>query len=72
VKVYADEVEHTNVRCALLNPGPMRTRMRQAAFPGEDATELTAPEAIGPLMVELARADLTPPDRVDYREWTKA
>jgi NAD(P)-dependent dehydrogenase (short-subunit alcohol dehydrogenase family) len=72
VKVYADEVEHTNVRCTLLNPGPMRTRLRMSAFPGEDPADLTPPEAIGPLMVELARGDLTPPERVDYREWAKA
>jgi NAD(P)-dependent dehydrogenase (short-subunit alcohol dehydrogenase family) len=71
VKVYADEVEHTNVRCTLLNPGPMRTRMRMSAFPGEDPADLTPPDAIGPLMVELSRADLTPPDRVDYRDWAK-
>jgi NAD(P)-dependent dehydrogenase (short-subunit alcohol dehydrogenase family) len=69
VKVYADEVEHTKVRCTLVSPGPMRTRMRMNAFPGEDPADLTPPEAIGPLMVELARPDLTPPGRVEYREW---
>jgi len=71
VRVYADEVEHTNVRCTLLNPGPMRTRMRMSAFPGEDPADLTPPDAIGPLMVELARGDLEPPERVDYRDWAK-
>ena len=61
VQVYADEVAHTPVRCALLDPGPMRTRMHAQAFPGLDPADLTPPEAIVPLMIELARADREPP-----------
>jgi NAD(P)-dependent dehydrogenase (short-subunit alcohol dehydrogenase family) len=73
VRVYADEVAHTPVRCALVNPGPLRTRMRMNAFPGEDPADLTPPEAITPLMVELARGDLEPPTAtVDYRTWAAA
>ena len=36
VGTYAAEVAHTAVRANLYNPGPMRTRMRAQAFPGED------------------------------------
>ena len=61
VRTYVDETEHTAVRCALLSPGPMRTRMRAAAFPGEDAEVLPPPEALAPLALELARADREPP-----------
>ncbi len=61
VRTYADETEHTAVRCALLSPGPMRTRMRATAFPGEDPEALPAPEAIVPLALELARDDREPP-----------
>lgn len=64
VRTYADETEHTAVRCALLSPGPMRTRMRAAAFPGEDARALAAPEALAPLALELSRADREPPREV--------
>ena len=70
VAVYADEVETTGIRTTILNPGPMRTRMRAAAFPGEDPDSLTPPEAIGPLVVELMRPDLTPPARVSFAEWS--
>ena len=73
VRCYADEVEHTRVRCALIDPGPMRTRMRMAAFPGEDPAELTPPDALAPLVVELARADREPPGGVvDFRGWAEA
>jgi NAD(P)-dependent dehydrogenase (short-subunit alcohol dehydrogenase family) len=61
VGTYADETAHTQVRCALLNPGPMRTKMRAIAFPGEDPESLPPPDAIVPLVLELARADKTPP-----------
>lgn len=64
VRCYADEVAHTPVRCALLNPGPMRTRMRAEAYPGEDPDTLTPPEAIGPLILELSRPDREPPSEV--------
>ncbi len=64
VRTYADETEHTAVRCALLSPGPVRTRMRAAAFPGEEPSDLTPPEAIAPLALELSRADREPPAEV--------
>jgi len=43
--------------------------MRAQAFPGEDPETLTHPSEIGPLVVELARGDLTPALRVSFREW---
>lgn len=57
VKTYALEVAETKVRVNMINPGPMRTAMRQRAFPGENPESLTPPEAIGPLFVKLAAAD---------------
>jgi len=50
---YAAECEGTAVKVNLLNPGPLRTKMRQKAMPGEDPSSLTPPEAIAPLIVEL-------------------
>jgi NAD(P)-dependent dehydrogenase (short-subunit alcohol dehydrogenase family) len=61
VRTWADELEHTAVRTTLLSPGPMRTRMRATAFPGEDVETLPPPEAIIPTVVELARGDKQPP-----------
>jgi NAD(P)-dependent dehydrogenase (short-subunit alcohol dehydrogenase family) len=61
VTAWADEMAHTNVRAVLLSPGPMRTRMRAAAFPGEDDSTLPPPEALVPDLVTLARGDQDPP-----------
>jgi NAD(P)-dependent dehydrogenase (short-subunit alcohol dehydrogenase family) len=59
VKCWADEMEQTNIRAVLLDPGAVRTRMRAEAYPGEDPLDLPEPAALGPLFVELAsKADL--------------
>lgn len=72
VGTYAEETDHTPIRPVLLEPGPMRTRMRAEAYPGEDASALTEPSAIGPLIVELARGDRAPPPYVSFRAWSAA
>lgn len=69
---WADEIETTRIRVCVLDPGRMRTQMRAQAFPGEDPETLTPPSEIGPLIVELARSDRTPPQRVSFKEWKAA
>jgi NAD(P)-dependent dehydrogenase (short-subunit alcohol dehydrogenase family) len=64
VETYRDETAITSVRPVLLSPGPMRTKMRAAAFPGEDPDTLPPPEAIVPLVVDLCRPDREPPKGV--------
>lgn len=61
VEAWRDETAITNLRPVLLSPGPMRTRMRAVAFPGEDVSTLPPPEAIAPLVVDLCRPDREPP-----------
>lgn len=53
-KVWASELENSNVRVNILNPGPTRTGMRAAAFPGEDPEKLKTAEDIAGKFVELA------------------
>jgi len=70
VKCWADEIESTPVRACIVDPGRMRTALRGQAYPGEDPETLPHPSVIGPLMVELARPDLTPPLTVSFKEWS--
>jgi NAD(P)-dependent dehydrogenase (short-subunit alcohol dehydrogenase family) len=51
---YAAEITKTKVRANLLSPGPIRTAMRAAAFPGENPETLRKPEEIVDLFVDLA------------------
>ena len=74
VRAWADEIEHTGVRAAIVDPGVMRTRMRAQAFPGEDPTTLPDPAEIGPMIVELSAApDLgLPTENHRFRDWQAA
>ncbi|MEQ8344879.1 MAG: SDR family NAD(P)-dependent oxidoreductase [Sneathiellaceae bacterium] len=53
VLTYAQEVEKTNLRVNLFNPGPMRTGMRALAFPGEDPKRVPPPESLAEGLVSL-------------------
>ena len=73
VRSWADEIETTSVRAAIVDPNKMRTRMRAEAYPAEDPASLPDPREIGPLIVELAQADLGLPERnVVFQEWKTA
>lgn len=73
VRTWADELEQTKIRAVLLDPNTMRTKMRAEAMPGEDPETVTDPSEIGPLIVELAQADLGLPDaNVVFAQWKAA
>ena len=50
---YAREVEITPVRVNLFDPGILRTRMRAAAYPGEDPLTVQTPESVAPALAAL-------------------
>lgn len=72
MKCWADEIESMPIRVSVVDPGRMRTQLRAQAYPGEDPEQNIHPSAIGPLVVELARGDLTPPLTVSFKEWNAA
>src|SRR5919202_5561083 len=57
VKTYAAELQISRARVNLFNPGPIRTRMRASAMPGEDPTTLDPPEAAAPFILDLVAPD---------------
>lgn len=53
-RTYAEETrELSTVRVMLVNPGPLRTKMRATAMPGEDPMTLKTPEDLAPHIVRL-------------------
>ena len=52
VKAYAEEIKETPIKAWLYNPGPMGTKLRRKAFPGEDQSTLPLPETIAKHLVE--------------------
>jgi NAD(P)-dependent dehydrogenase (short-subunit alcohol dehydrogenase family) len=59
VATYAAETVNSAVRANLFSPGPVRTHMRAAAMPGEDANTLPHPTTIAPSILLLASPELT-------------
>ena len=52
-RVWANETASTPLRVNLFNPGPIRTRMRAAVFPGEDPMTLDTPEQAAEFIVPM-------------------
>ena len=53
-RIYANEVETTNVKVNLINPGAVHTALRTKAFPGENPEKLPPPDELAPLFIKLA------------------
>jgi NAD(P)-dependent dehydrogenase (short-subunit alcohol dehydrogenase family) len=53
VRCWAAEAEGSALGVALYDPGPTRTRLRAAAYPGEDPAGLPGPEAAGEAIAGL-------------------
>jgi NAD(P)-dependent dehydrogenase (short-subunit alcohol dehydrogenase family) len=53
-RTYAAETENiSNIKVMLANPGPLRTRMRAQAMPGEDPETLQTPDAFAKKIAAL-------------------
>jgi NAD(P)-dependent dehydrogenase (short-subunit alcohol dehydrogenase family) len=59
VKTWAAELAITTVKVNAFNPGPVATRMRAAAMPGEDPATIPQPEDVAPAIVALCRSEET-------------
>jgi NAD(P)-dependent dehydrogenase (short-subunit alcohol dehydrogenase family) len=53
VLTWAAEVLNSALKVTLFSPGPVATRMRATAFPGEDPATLPLPEQVAPQVVAL-------------------
>ncbi|BBK37006.1 oxidoreductase [Allostella sp. ATCC 35155] len=52
-RLYAAELATTSVKANIFDPGPMRTGLRAAAFPGEKADAVRAPEEAARAMLPM-------------------
>ena len=52
-RTYAAENATTNLRINVFTPGPIRTRMRAQAMPGEDPMTLEPPDKVAQKIVEM-------------------
>ena len=56
-QILAGENEHTAMRVNCINPGPVRTKMRLAAYPAEDRDLLRTPDQVLPVYLYLLGPD---------------
>ncbi|MGH6900940.1 MAG: SDR family NAD(P)-dependent oxidoreductase, partial [Geminicoccaceae bacterium] len=59
VLAYAAETRKLALRVNLIDPGPLRTRLRATAYPGEDPQQLPEPATVVEAFVALAAAGCT-------------
>jgi NAD(P)-dependent dehydrogenase (short-subunit alcohol dehydrogenase family) len=59
VMAYAAETKRMTVRVNLIDPGPLATRLRAQAYPGEDPKQLPEPATVTEAFVALAEAGCT-------------
>src|ERR1700719_4522375 len=70
-RAWAHETASTNIRVNLFNPGPVRTRMRAAIFPGEDPLTLDTPDQAAELIVPMCTPSWTETGKLyDYKTRT--
>jgi NAD(P)-dependent dehydrogenase (short-subunit alcohol dehydrogenase family) len=71
VNTWAAELESTPTRINLLNPGPIATRMRRQAMPGEDQATLQTPEQLADAAIALCLPELTSTGAIfDFKDGT--
>jgi NAD(P)-dependent dehydrogenase (short-subunit alcohol dehydrogenase family) len=59
-RTYAAETMNiSRVRVMAVNPGPLRTKMRAAAMPGEDPMSLRTPDELAPKILALCAPEWT-------------
>ncbi|MEO1252452.1 MAG: SDR family NAD(P)-dependent oxidoreductase [Pseudomonadota bacterium] len=71
-KNYAAENEKTSISVGVVDPGAMRTKMREQAMPGEDPETLTKPDALVPMIYDALADAPGPFKRWVFREWKSA
>jgi len=70
VKTYALEIEKSNLKVNILNPGVIRTAMRARAAPGEDPETLDTPADLMPLIIKICCSDFEANGKVvDYKKF---
>jgi NAD(P)-dependent dehydrogenase (short-subunit alcohol dehydrogenase family) len=63
-----EELRDTGIRCVAVNPGPLRTTMRAAAYPDEDPATVPHPSSVLEPFIAIAAGE-DPGPRIDAAEW---
>jgi NAD(P)-dependent dehydrogenase (short-subunit alcohol dehydrogenase family) len=68
VKTYAQETLTTNIKVNLVDPGPISTNLRCAAFPGKNKEDFRKPEEVADLFVTSSiRSNIISGETISYK-----
>lgn len=67
---WANEVKTSKIKANLADPGPVATRLRRDAHPGEDQSLLSAPSDVSPFLLSLLASTVQTTGQLHiFKEW---
>ena len=70
---YAKEMQNTNIKVNLIDPGTVNTKLRSKAYPGEDKQKITQPSDLSDFFLDiLFNEKYTNGELIRYVDWLKS
>ena len=70
---YAKEMQNTNIKVNLIDPGTVNTKLRSKAYPGEDKKKITQPSDLSDFFLDiLFNERYTNGELIRYVDWLKS
>jgi len=70
---YAKEMQNTNIKVNLIDPGTVNTKLRSKAYPGEDKKKITQPSDLSDFFLDILFNDrYTNGELIKYVDWLKS
>ena len=67
---YAKEIQNTNIKVNLIDPGTVNTKLRLKAYPGEDKQKITQPSDLSDFFEDILFNDkFTNGELIRYADW---
>ena len=70
---YAKEMQNTNIKVNLIDPGTVNTKLRSKAYPGEDKKKITQPSDLSDFFLDIIFNErYTNGELIRYVDWLKS
>ena len=70
---YAIEMQNTNIKVNLIDPGTVNTKLRSKAYPGEDKQKITQPSDLSDFFLDiLFNERFTNGELIRYVDWLES
>ncbi len=70
---YAKEIQRTNIKVNLIDPGDVNTNLRLKAYPGEDKEKITQPSDLSEFFLDIVfNQNFANGELIKYVDWLKS